>query len=167
MLPHNTADHILHSTNCKNFCGGPPQQQISTTYEFRSCKRKLLNTLAAPFCRFSSPKIAETPTDHNRSSQSEVAAHSKGRPTSQKLAPNDTSNGHRVANVDTSRHTKQLAKVFKSPWENHLGKCKKPPRSVQQKITWSERFQRAHSKVQARSSRKTTTSTRVRASGTV
>ena len=66
----------------------------------------------------SSPKIAETPTDHNRSSQSEVAAHSKGRPTPRELAPNNTSSGHRVANVDTSQHTKRLAKVFRSPFRS-------------------------------------------------
>ena len=66
---------FLHSTNCKNFCRGPPpQQQVSTTYEFRSCKRKLLNTLAAPFCRFAAHQKSQKPQQitiavHNPRSQ--------------------------------------------------------------------------------------------------
>ena len=167
MLPHNTADHILHSTNCKNFCGGPPQQQISTTYEFRSCKRKLLNTLATPFCRFAVHQKSQKPQQitivvHNPRSQ-----HTAKGAQPHESWPQTTHPAATESQTLTQANTRNDSQKFSDHPSDHLGKCKKPPRIVQQKITWSERFQRAHGRVQARSSRKTATSTRVRASGTV
>ena len=48
---------FLHSTNCKNFAGVPPNNKFQHAHKFRYCKRKLSNTPAAPFLSIcSSPK---------------------------------------------------------------------------------------------------------------
>ena len=73
------------------------------------------------------------------------------------------SSSHTVTNFD-----KPAYETTRTSFPDHLGKCKKPPlaQCATKKITWVKRSQHAHSKVQARSSRKTTTSARVRDSGT-
>ena len=108
-------------------------------------------------------KTAELLSFAHTSSQFEAAAHSKRLSTSRKL-PQTTRPAATEPQTSTNQHTKRVARAFQITSEsarNHL------ERSVQQNITWAERSQRAHSKVQARSSRETTTSTRVRDSGTV
>ena len=147
----------------KIFAGIPPNNRFQQVHKFRSCKRKLLNMTVASFHRHTAHKNRKTAKFGTR--QSTVRGHNTQQTTlnSRTLVPNNMSSSHTVTNVDEPAY-----KTTRKSFPDHLGKCKKPPlRSVQQKITWVERFQRAHSKVQARSSRKTTTSTRVRDSGTV
>ena len=125
-----------------------------------SCARRSLR-----FVDIQLIKTAEFLCFAHTSSQIEGAAHSKRfstrRNSSQTTRPEVTQ-----SQTPMNQHMKRLARVFQitsAGARNHL------LHSVQQKkkITWVERFQCAHSKVQARSSRKTTTSTRVRDSGTV
>ena len=164
MLPtqHNL-QYPCTAATAKIFAGVFPSSKFQQVHKFIHCMRKLLNTTVASFCRHTAHKNSKTAKFGTR--QSTVSGHSTQQTTlnSQTLVPNNMSSGHTVTNVDEPAY-----ETTRKSFPDHLGKCKKPPlRSVQQKIIWVDRFQHAHSKVQARSSRKTTTNTRVRDSSTV
>ena len=122
--PHNTAYHIFAQHQLQKFLQGfPPNNKFQLVHEFISCKRKLLNTTVASFCRRTAHKTAEISTvyrfaDHG--SRPQITANDSQ--PSRKLARNNTFSIHTVTSVDDP--TRETTR--KSP-PDHLGKCMKPP----------------------------------------
>ena len=164
-FPHSAICNILAQHQLpKFFVGVSPNNKFQQVHKFIPYKRKLLNTTVASFHRCTAQKNRRT---------SKFCTHQfivRGRGTqqttlnSQKLVPNNMSSSHTVTNFNEPTY-----ETTRTSFPNHLGKCKRPPlaQCATKKITWVKHSQCAHSKVQARSSRKTTTSARVRDSSTV
>ena len=102
-------------------------------------------------------QVSHSPVRSSRSRHTTNDSHA------QKLAPNNKFSNCIVPSFDkpTYETTHTSFSTVSTSARNRFR------HSMQQEITWVKRLQCAHSKVQARSNKRTTTSTRVRTSGTV
>ena len=118
-LPHSPVHSILAQRFLTKFLQGfPPATSFNKFTRSDPARENFQHNSHSVLSIRNSQKPQKPQQITVRSSHSEAAAHSKGLPTSRKFAPNNTSSGHRVANVDTSQHTKRLAKVFRSPFRS-------------------------------------------------
>ena len=79
-FPHGTVYSILaQHQRPKFFAGIPPNNRFQHVHKFRSCKRKLLNTTVATFCRHTAHQNCKTAKFGTR--QSTVRGHSTQQTT--------------------------------------------------------------------------------------
>ena len=146
----------MHSIHPKNFCRGSPQKQVSTRSKIHSLREKTLQHAAISFRRHTTYKNCRTVKFRTHQLTT------RGRSTQQTIRENlsqTTCPAVTQSQTSTNKHSKQPASSFL----DHLDECKKSLSTsiCNQKFTCEKRSQRAHSKLLARSSRKTTTNAKV------
>ena len=102
---------FLHSTNCKNFCRGSPNNKFQLVHEFRSCKRKLLNTTVASFCRRTAHKTAEISTVHRFADHSLRPQITASDSQLREYLPQTTRSTSTQSQASTIQLVKRLARV--------------------------------------------------------
>ena len=159
-FPHSAVHSIMAQRQLPKFLQGFPP--IASSNRLISLYPARVNFCARQSLRFVNTQLIKT-AEHTPVHSSRPQCTKNDSQLRENL-PQTTRPAATKSQTSTNQHTKRVARAFQitsASARNHL------ERSVQQKITWVKRSQHAHSKVQARSSRKTTMSTRVRDSGTV
>ena len=138
----------------------PPNNEFQQTYEFRSCKRKLLNTPAAPFCRFAAHQKSQKPQQitiavHNPRSQHTAKGaqpHESWPQTTHPTATESQTSTQAGTQNNSQKFSNHPGKITLGSARNHHAVCNKklPGQSVSNARTARYRHDQAGRSPRAR-----------------